>query len=756
MFHTKNLISASACSVLLYSVASGQNAPGVAIAGAAGTVPPVTSATAPEADAGLAEIVVTAQRRSENLQNVPITVTAISGAQLIASGVQNTQELSAVVPGLSFPVSQGTALPHLRGVGNSALEPGVENSVALYVDGVYYATAGGSILSLNNVAEIEVLKGPQGTLFGRNTTGGLIQVTTVDPTQDLHGNAEVGYANYNTVSAEGYITGGITSNLAADLAIQLKHQGDGYGQNFATGKQAYQVDSDISARSKLLWTPTDTTAVRLTFDYEKSHINSGFSEVPGTASSNVFYAQTPQLISLPAYDVNESLQPVQNTQAGGASLRVSQDLGFAQLVNISAYRQTQFYFTVDPDLGPLPYFDVLSNQSDKQISEELQLQSDKSSQLSWTAGLYYFHASDALTPLITSFGGFAQPPVGPGLSLTRITIASKQITNSIAGYGQASYEILPRTTLTLGVRYTHESKSFDGNSTGRINDAFDVPFGSSSESFSVNKPTYRASLDYKFTDDVLGYLSYNRGFKSAGYNVDKVGAPPYNTEELESYEVGAKTQFFDRRIRLNASGFYYNYDNIQVVRFESGTAAVYNGATARVFGTDVDLDVAVTRGLTVNAGVEFLRDYFRAFPCADHFVGGAAVSSPACTDSLLPSLPYLASAAGNRLPYTPTISATFGLNYQSPLFEGVGDFSVEDAYNSGYFPEPDNHLRQPSYSVVNASAKWTAPKDRYFVRLWGKNLADKRYTLQLSSSAEQFSEALAPPRTYGITVGTTF
>jgi iron complex outermembrane receptor protein len=756
MFDGKFLILAVACSVSICAVAWGQSAPAGASSGGLGPAAQATTTAAPAGDASLVEIVVTAQRRSENLQNVPITVTAVSGDQLIASGVQNTQDLSAVVPGLTFPVSQGTALPHLRGVGNSAVEAGVENSVALYVDGVYYATAAGSVLSLNNVAEVEVLKGPQGTLFGRNSTGGLIQITTKDPTQDFHGDASVGYANYNTTSLEGYVTGGITSALAADLAIQLSHQGDGYGRNFATGEEAYQLDSNISARSKFLWTPTDATAVRLSLDYEKSHIYSGFSEVPGTAASNVFYAQTPQLITLPPYDVNESLQPVQNMEGGGASLRVTQDLGFAQLIDITAYRQTSFFFTVDVDLGPQPYFGVLSNQSDEQESQEIQLQSESSGKWHWTTGLYYFHALDAATPLTTTFSGPASPPVGPDEYLTQITVASEQITNSIAGYGQASYEIFPRTTLTLGVRLTHEVKSLEGRETGQINDFFTVPFGSNSGSISVTKPTYRASLDYKFTDDILGYVSYNQSFKSAGYNIQTITAPPYNTEELQAYEVGEKAQFFDSRVRLNASGFYYNYNNIQVVQFEGGSATVYNGASARIFGSDIDLEVAVTRGLTLNAGVEVLRDYFTSFPCAEHFAGGANVSSPACTDSTVPSLPYQQSAAGNKLPYTPTVSATIGLDYRLPLFNGVGDFSIDDAFNSGYFPEPDNNLRQPAYSVLNGSIKWSAANDRYFVRLWGKNLANKLYTLQLSSSAQQFSEAYAPPRTYGVTVGSNF
>ena len=723
--------------------------------GAAQTATPPQATPSENNDATLEEVVVTAQRRNENLQNVPITITAIGGAALAARGVEDTQDLAFVVPGLAFPSSQGTALPHLRGVGNSAVEPGVENSVALYIDGVYYATAAGSILSLNNIAEVEVLKGPQGTLFGRNATGGLIQITTKDPTQDFHGDASVGYANYNTTTLETYVTGGLTEHLAADLALQVSHQNDGYGTNFANGDQVYRTDLNLSARSKFLWTPSDSTAVRLSLDFEKSRGSEGFSEVPGTNASNIFYSRTPNLITLPSYDVNENLQPAQNLQGGGAALRVTQDLGFAQLVDITAYRQEQFYFTVDPDLGPSPFIGVMSNQADKQVSEELQLQSEPG-KLRWTAGLYYFHAKDSLAPLATSLGGFFAAPVGPGLSLTEILINSSQTTNSIAGYGQATYEVLPGTNLTLGARITHESKSFEGSETGQINNVFYAPFGTNSDSFSVNKPSWRASLDHEFTHDVLGYVSYNRSFKSAGYNIDEQTNNSYNTEELGAYEIGVKSQFLDRRVRLNASAFAYNYDNIQVVRFEEGTAIVYNGASAKVFGADVDLSVAVTHGLTVSAGLEALRDYFTSFPCANYFAGGPNVSSPACTTSAAPTLPYLRSAAGNRLPYAPTISGNVGLDYTMPLFHGMGDFSLNDAVTGGYFPEPDNNLRQAGFNILNLAVKWSAPNDRYSVRLWTNNVTDKRYTLQLSSSSDEYAETLGPPRTYGITIGTQF
>ena len=721
------------------------------------TAPSSTVSSPNGAGPQVQEIVVTAQRRRENLQNVPITVTAVTAAQLSAGGVQNTQDLTAVVPGLTFPSSEGTALPHIRGVGSTGVAPGAENSVALYVDGVYYATAAGSILSLNNVSQIEVLKGPQGTLFGRNATGGLIQITTKDPTQDFHGDASVSYANYDTTSIDGYVTGGLADNLAADLAVQLAHQGEGWGTDLATGKDVYKADSDISLRSKLLWTPTSTTKVKLSMDYENSRSSQGaLFEAPGTDATNPLYP--PSALDVKAYDVNEDLQPVARLQGGGLSLRIDQDLGFATLASITAYRNQRFFFTVDFDLGPANLLSDRSAQTDTQISQEFQLQSKRSSKLQWTLGLFYFHADDAFSPLDIGFGGFTAPVIAPGVILTDAFTNSSQATDSVAGFGQATYEILPKTNLTGGFRLTYERKGLDATQSGLLNIGQTIPMGGETGSFSVTKPTWRVALDHKFSDAILAYVSYNRGFKSGGYNLSLPASAPYQTEQLDAYEVGMKTDLLDRRLRVNASGFYYNYSNIQVNRFINGTPDIYNGASAEIYGLDLDVDAAVSNNLTLSAGVEALHDEFTSFPCADFFAGGPGLSSAACTSAnpITPTLPYDTSAKGNQLPDTPHLTTSFTADYRHPVLSGEGELNVTDAFNSGYYPDPNNEVRQGGFNVLNASLRWTPADQRYFVRLWSKNLTDTRYSLELEAASTGDAESYAAPRTYGFTVGAKF
>ena len=227
-------------------------------------------------------VIVTANRRAENLQNVPVSVTAVTGAGLVNSGVTNLQDLSAVVPGLVVQ-NGGFATNHLRGVGSSTVGPGLENAIALYVDGVYYASAATNLVDFVDVSQVEVLKGPQGTLFGRNATGGLIQITTRTPTQTPHLDADLSYGNYETGKGDLYVSGGIANNLAADFAIQATGQGQGYGSNHATGDYVYQTDSRVDTRSKWVWDLTPKTHITTIFDYSQvRYSNPAITLIPGT------------------------------------------------------------------------------------------------------------------------------------------------------------------------------------------------------------------------------------------------------------------------------------------------------------------------------------------------------------------------------------------------------------------------------------------------------------------------------------------
>lgn len=303
-----------------------------AIAVILGTV--ISAAQADEAGpTALDDVVVTAQKRSERLQDVPITIEAFNAAALEQSGVTSVNDLGTLVPGLVYTDVVGYGLPYLRGIGTTATGPGFENPVATYVDGVYYASQGGAVLSFNNIAGIEVDKGPQGTLFGRNTTGGAIQITTLKPVQQFGGVADIGYGNYNTVTGRAYVTGGLTSTIAADLAVNYSDQGKGYGVNLANGADV-DKSNNIGFRTKILFTPSSATELMLIGDYSRLELVPVLAPAPGTEPQFL-----PPVSGNPR-DVYGSPQPFTRTVQWGLSANLTHRMSFATLTSITAYRST--------------------------------------------------------------------------------------------------------------------------------------------------------------------------------------------------------------------------------------------------------------------------------------------------------------------------------------------------------------------------------------------------------------------------------
>ena len=309
----------------------------------------------------------------EPLQNVPIAVTAATAARLEAAGIQTTEDLTEITPGLSFPQTGGYYQPHLRGVGTSSNGPGIENPVAVYIDGVYISAPPSSLLALNSVDRIEVVKGPQGTLFGRNATGGLIQVVTRDPQPTPSVDATVSYANYQDFVGSVYATAGLTEDLAADIAVRYENQGQGYGHNFFNGREVEKLPHDLASRAKFLFTPGTATQLRLTFDFEDrdstrdiQHLGTQYR---GTFNNPFFGGPFPQG---GPYDVNQNQPFVSRLKAGGASLQLNQDLGAVEFQDITAYRKSSYFFQLDLDLTPANILAAPSQANDQQFSQGIQ------------------------------------------------------------------------------------------------------------------------------------------------------------------------------------------------------------------------------------------------------------------------------------------------------------------------------------------------------------------------------------------------
>ena len=669
---------------------------------------------------GLADIIVTAQRRSENLQKVPVAVSAVSSAQLAQAGITDLQALRVVVPGLTFSSIQQNVQPRLRGIGSSTAGPGIEPGVAVYVDGVYYASSTGALFSFNNVEQISVLKGPQGTLFGRNAVAGLVQVTTRDPSQTATLEANLGYGNYQTLTGSFYASGGLAKNLAADIAFVGKTMGDGYGRNLTLNRDTKRTNHDINLRSKFLWTPGPDTKIALSMDYTNLKGTQGTNRLePGSTPA----AGTGPNFKGPVWDVTADVEGFNNNENGGVSLKVDQKIGTLSFLSLTAYRRLQYENALDLDFTATPAQGIRQSQHDRQFSQEFQLQSGAGGPFKWTLGLFYFDANAVSDPLIVNlYGAF----VSPFFPLNQVVTIGGQKTRSIAGYGQASYTFASGTTITAGGRYTSEKRTADTSQT--LNLAGGIPSivpPSTRQSDTFRKPTFRLSIDQQIGDQTLVYASVNRGFKSGGFNAQQLSGAEFKPEVLDAYEAGLKTSLFDRRATFNTSFFYYDYRNIQIQNINpDGSLGILNGAKARAYGVDLDVAARVTPALQLTLGAEWLNTKFLDFP-------GAQIST---TAGGTPTT--LGSASGNRLPLASKLTGSFGANYTFDLAGGAKLVASGTAsYNSGWFTEPDNAVRQGRFAQVNGRLKRMSASDRFSVAAWTENLTNTKVRSNAGTTA---------------------
>jgi iron complex outermembrane recepter protein len=686
------------------------------------------------------EIVVTAQKRSEDLQSVPIAITAISREALASSGDTSLADIGNAVAGVHMPATNGLLTPNIRGIGTVALGAGLENSTAIYVDGVYYGTGSASILDLSDISQIQVLKGPQGTLFGRNATAGAILIQTQDPVQSPTGRFELGYGNYQTGTADAYVSGGLTDELAADLSIHATEQGQGYGRNLFNGDGVNRLNDDVTARSKLLFRLTDTSTIRIGVDYtdRSGNLETTSRPVPGTTP-----AFGPAFDGSP-WDTSLNTQPKDRLQAGGASGQIDYDMSWASLTSITAYRASKYLVVLDTDYTQTPALSIPNGlEYDRQITQEFDLKSPAFSRLQWVTGMFYYWQTARYDDFTFAYGPAF--PFSPNLNAVTDDV---QTTHSYAGFAQATADVAAATHLTLGIRYTTEKRELDGTQSatqgGFPLPAFVLPqLGlepSVNTSRDFDKTTWRIALDHKFDDGQLIYASYNTGFKSGGFNTNIPSEPAFQPETLGAYEIGVKSQFLDDKVRLNGAVFYYDYKNMQIARYLNGETLYYNGASARIYGTDFDAEAVVYAGLKLVAGLSLLNDEFTSFPNADYEI----------PQSFGGNETVVRSAKGNHLPYTADATLNLTATYEMRTSIGIWNLFAGESYASGWYASPDNILRQSPYWMANASVQWQPVEGRYGVKLWGKNLTDRAVAATLVEANQGDAVQYAPPRTYGV------
>lgn len=714
-----------------------------------------------ETEGGLAEIVVTAQHRAENQQDVPISITAITADTLGSSGISATSDLSQVVPAVQMTRIGPSGLFFVRGVGTTNAAAGEEGANAFYVDGVYIPDLAGTVNNFNNIARVEVLKGPQGTLFGRNASGGLIHIITRDPSTDKTiVKGKLGYGNFETVSGQLYLSTPLTDNLAVDVALTGQDQGKGWGRNL-TRNVDIKKDDHWGARSKAVWQAGDLK-VSLGGDYyrikddtilawriDESNLGSG-GRVPPTG-----------------YDTTANFLSLTDIETWGVNLNVEADLGFATLHSISAVRDTRnaTYFDVDGGPSPLIEFDYVSKT--RSYQQELRLASASTEPLSWQLGLFYLHtkASNFQKQRGAAFaarGRFGQD------------IDGKITTDSYAAFGEVTYALTPTTHVTAGLRYTRDEREFEGRE--QPYSLAGVPLAPISyprpsldrfdPTIENGNLTYRVAVRQELNDDVNVYASLNRGFKSGSYNLQSFTNPPTKPQFITAYEAGLKSELFDRRLRINLAVYHYDISDYQVRSRLDGTTVLLNAAKVKVDGIDVDFEAAPVERLKLFGGMTFLRSKFDEFEAGLYYYPSPAlctVPKPgAAGPGVIPGstsgpvtgglTECYGDTSGNSTPLAPKFTASLGATYTVPLEnEGHVQFTAQYSYNSGFFYETENRLRQEKYGILNGAIEYRID-DRWGVELWGRNLTDTRYFALRSSSSTGAYASFAAPRTYGIDV----
>jgi len=702
-------------------------------------------------DAGVAEIIVTANKRAQNLQQVPIAIAAFTAETLTTQGIKNVVDLPQLTPGLGFTRTLVGTNAFLRGVGTTSAGYSTEAPIATYVDGLYLPNSAASSFSFNNIERIEVLKGPQGTLYGRNTTGGLIHVITKEPGDVPAVDASVSYGNFDTVQVNFYGSTPLSDTLAVNFATLYINQDDGWGKNLFTGKDVYTFN-DFGFQGKLRWQPGADTKITLRGFYDKTNTDQGnaVAVYPGTTG-------TDGSVYPGKYLINTRLTPFATQRQYSVSLKAEQGLGFARLTSITGYinnlshsLQTQGPILGQPVAGQSA-INMSGLQSAKTFSQELQLASDDpASALQWMIGAFYYHDKTLIDlsvngTCVDTVCAPAPPPV---------RTAGRQETKSYSVFAEGTYSLTDTTRVTLGLRYTDDRKIMSGVmeyiqdlpnslppfSTGPIGIDTDVSF---------SKLTWRAVLAQDLSDTVHAYASYNRGFKSGGFNPTSFTNPASRPEVLDAYELGVKSELFDRMLRLNLSGFYYEYDDIQLRSSAPpappGSTILYNAASARIKGIDVDFQFAPVSGLTISGGLEYLDAKYHDFPggvcTTPRPIGGAVLGGTVTTNCDL---------SGARLPQAPKFSYSLSATYTLRTDAGTFDFNASDGYKSTFAWEPDNRLKQKGYHLLNASITWS-PKDSPFsVQVYGRNLANKYYFTSGSNGGGNDGYLPGAPRTYGV------
>ena len=695
------------------------------------------AALVPGAHAALEEIIVTAQKRQESMQDVPISVSAITGEVIADRQIVNLSGLNNQLPNVqinSFANSPDSAVFTIRGVGVNDADPYVGTTVSVVVDGAVVGTNTAALISLFDIERLEVLRGPQGTLFGANTTGGVVNVVTKQPTGEYGGEAQLTAGNYGRLDANLAVNFPISDSLSGK--ISLLHTGhDGYFTNTLDGDDL--GEQDITVFRPYLKYETDNYDATLIGEYARMRNGSqtGINISPGDRALGIpGYTDSGEPVFVRGQNRD---QPDQNDKdTYGITLSQNFSTGLGDWVAITNYREYDQDLYSDDDATEFVWLQTHREIDHKQFSQEIRTTVDINESLQVLVGGYYF-AQEYFLDQRGKLDGFL-----PGLGQPQ---TQDQETESYSLFSQLYYDINDQWRLQAGLRLTRENTEAVSTSANTINlsgpATFNDPvipgsFVRAEGDETWNEVGYKIGLDYQMNEDIMFYGYHAHGFKSGGFTGRIVIAQdigPYDPEYVDTFEIGMKGDFFDSRLRANLSAFFNLYEDMQIVQnitYPSGanSASIINAAEAETWGFEADLTAAVTDNLTLNVTLAHLQAEFEEF----YTPAGAALS-------------------GNKLQDSPEWTSSESLTYVIPMEAGEVELFAQHTYTDEKYSYFDNLpiTLVDSYNLYNANITYRDSSGRWSLGLYGRNLTDEEYFTQKLDFGVFALAGVGAPREFG-------
>jgi iron complex outermembrane receptor protein len=747
-------------------------------------------------EAVLEEILVTAQKRQESMQEVATSVSVFSGADLAELGMREPMDLAMQTPGLVTAVGRDGLKAvgfYMRGVGITDFSGTIDSSVAVYVDEVFKTSPDMYNFAIFDIERVEVLKGPQGTLYGRNSTGGAVNFISAPPTRETEGYFRTEYQSYGVASLEGAISGELGENLLGRIAVTgQRHIGDSsYSHNRFTGDALGQGDS-TAARVQLHWTPGDKTDVRLSYTYgeideeppllahvgglDAGDLGNGIVRICDSVIAGV--RSEGECVSLTGYfdpdrdfyDGSADVDQFMETEAHNFTLKIEHAFERSTLTAISGFDTFEKSQATDIDVSPLigANKDIARSKVDS-FSQEIRITSDDSWRIPWIFGAYYFESD---------VDWFQTIDLTDALGVDTSN-GAEQSTESWAAFGQLSLPLSERVELEAGLRFTHEEREWIGGSFvgtyANLRDAFangglplsalPIPAGGTAEGFQPGSPQdfnnvikedntdFRTALKFHLNEDAMFYASVSEGFRSGGVPsaviFSQSGLEPFDIESLRSYEAGFKLSLSERRVELNASAFFYDYEGYQAtfVRSTELSARLQNAGDVEIKGLELSARWLATDNLLLDGGISLL----------DNEIVSTDVTLP----PLDPSEPTT-TIKGNEVANAPSYSINGRVRYEFPAIGGFRpNAQVDFKYLDDHFLEPNNRavLAQDGYLLLNARIGAEQEDGGWDAAIWVKNITDEEYVVageDLFLAVGLGTWVLGQPRTYGIQLGYRF